>query len=103
PAVRGGMLSKMRSAALRGIEAFLVGVELDISNGLPTFTTVGLPESSVREARERVVSAVRNSGYEFPARRVIVNLAPAELRKGGTQLDLPIGLGALLASGQIDP
>jgi magnesium chelatase family protein len=79
----------------------MVRVELDLVNGLPTFTTVGLPDSSVREARERVVSAVRNSGFEFPGRRITVNLAPAELRKGGTQFDLPIGLGALMASEQI--
>ncbi|MBI5245128.1 MAG: YifB family Mg chelatase-like AAA ATPase [Elusimicrobia bacterium] len=97
------MLSKVWSAAVRGIEGFLVGVELDLANGLPTFTTVGLPDSSVREARDRVVSAVRNSGFEFPSRRVTVNLAPAELRKGGTQFDLPIGLGALIASEQVSP
>ena len=95
------MLSKVWSASVRGIEGFLVGVELDLANGLPAFTTVGLPDCSVREARERVVSAVRNSGFEFPSRRVTVNLAPAEMRKAGTQFDLPIGLGALLASEQI--
>lgn len=97
------MLSKVWSAAIHGIEGFVVNVELDLANGLPTFTTVGLPDSSVREARDRVVSAIRNSGFEFPSRRVTVNLAPAELRKAGTQFDLPIGLGALLASEQIAP
>ncbi|MFH1723536.1 MAG: YifB family Mg chelatase-like AAA ATPase [Elusimicrobiota bacterium] len=96
------MLAKVWSAAVRGIEGFPVGVELDLANGLPSFTTVGLPDSSVREARDRVVSAVRNSGFKFPSRRVTVNLAPAEWRKAGTQLDLPIGLGILIASGQLE-
>jgi len=97
------MLSKVWSAAVCGIEGFLVGVELDLANGLPAFTTVGLPDCSVREARDRVVSAVRNSGFEFPSRRVTVNLAPADRRKAGTQFDLPIGLGALVASEQVAP
>ncbi|HAH08121.1 MAG TPA: hypothetical protein DCM05_16615 [Elusimicrobia bacterium] len=97
------MLSKVWSAAVRGIDGFLVAVELDLTNGLPCVNTVGLPDSSVREARERVVSAVRNSGFEFPCRRVTVNLAPAELRKGGTQFDLPIALGTLIASEQVLP
>ncbi len=79
----------------------MVGVELDLSNGLPCFQTVGLPGSSVREARERVVAALRNSGFEFPNRRITVNLAPAGQPKAGTHLDLPICLGVLLASGQV--
>lgn len=95
------MLAKLRSAAVCGIEGISVGVELDLSNGLPSFQTVGLPDCSVREARDRVYAAIRNSGFDFPNRRVTVNLAPAEERKGGTQLDLPIGLGLLLASGQL--
>lgn len=97
------MLSKVWSAAVSGVEGFLVGVELDLAPGLPHFTTVGLPDSSVREARERVVSALRNSGYQFPSRRVTVNLSPAQLRKGGTHFDLPIALGTLAASGQLSP
>ncbi|MFH2203773.1 MAG: YifB family Mg chelatase-like AAA ATPase [Elusimicrobiota bacterium] len=96
-----GMLSCIRSAAVRGIDGFPVGVELDLANGLPCFQTVGLPDSSVREARDRVVSAVRNSGFDFPRRRITVNLAPAERRKAGTHFDLPISLGILLASGQL--
>ena len=95
------MLSRVWSAAVCGVEGFLVGVELDMAPGLPSFTTVGLPDSSVREARERVVSALRNSEYEFPSRRVTVNLSPAQLRKGGTHFDLPIALGTLAASGQL--
>ena len=95
------MLARIWSAAVRGVEGFPVGVELDLANGLPSFTTVGLPDSTVREARDRVVPAVRNSGFDFPSRRVTVNLAPAQWRKGGTHLDLPIGLGVLTASGQL--
>lgn len=95
------MLARIWSAAVRGIEGYPVGVELDIRSGLPRFTTVGLPDGAVREARDRVVSAVRNSGFDFPDDRVTVNLAPAERRKAGTQLDLPIGMGVLAASGQL--
>src|SRR5688572_8521143 len=96
------MLSTVRSAAVSGIEGLLVAVELDLANGLPAFCTVGLPDSSVREARERVVSAVRNSGFDFPCRRVTVNLAPSRVRKAGTHFDLAIGLGTLIASGQLE-
>ena len=91
----------MWSAAVRGVEGYPVAVELDVSNGVPAYATVGLPDSAVRESRERVASAVRNSGYDFPARRITVNLAPAEHRKRGTQFDLPVGVGLLAASGQI--
>ncbi|HVE13617.1 MAG TPA: YifB family Mg chelatase-like AAA ATPase [Elusimicrobiota bacterium] len=96
------MLAELRSAAVNGIDGFLVAVELDLANGLPSFTTVGLPDSCVREARERVVAALRNSGFDFPCRRVTVNLAPGRVRKAGTHFDLPIGLGALVASGQVE-
>ncbi|MFA6092178.1 MAG: magnesium chelatase domain-containing protein [Elusimicrobiota bacterium] len=85
-----GMLARLFSAAVQGIDGRVVRVELDLANGLPTFTTVGLPDCSVREARERVVSAIRNSSYEFPGRRITVNLAPAQMRKAGTHFDLPI-------------
>ncbi|MFA5138657.1 MAG: YifB family Mg chelatase-like AAA ATPase [Elusimicrobiota bacterium] len=95
------MLSRVWSAAVRGVDAFPVRVELDLANGLPSFTTVGLPDHSVRESRDRVVSALRNSGFDFPSRRVTVNLAPAQWRKVGTHLDLPISLGLLAASGQL--
>jgi magnesium chelatase family protein len=94
------MLARVRSMALRGIDAFPVTVELDVANGLPGFVLVGLADHAVKEARERVMAAVRNSGFQFPKRRVTVNLAPAPARKGGSHLDLPIALAALRASGQ---
>ncbi len=89
----------VRSYALRGIEAVLVQVQVDVANGLPTFEIVGLPDAGLREARERVRSAVRNSGFEFPMRRVTVNLAPADMRKEGPGFDLPIALAILTATG----
>src|SRR5438094_9692671 len=84
-----------------GLETALVTVEVDVANGLPAFVVVGLPDAAVQEARERVRAAIRNSGYEFPLRRVTVNLAPAERRKEGTGFDLAIALGILRASGQL--
>jgi magnesium chelatase family protein len=94
------MLASVLSAALVGIEAALVRVEVDVAHGLPVFTTVGLPDSAVRESRERVRSAIRNAGYAFPsADRITVNLAPADLRKVGASFDLPIALGILTATG----
>ena len=95
------MLSRIHSVGLRGIDGYPVLVELDLANGLPGYTTVGLPDSAVRESRERVAAAVRNSGYRFPQRRITVNLAPAQARKEGTHFDLPIALAVLSASGQI--
>ncbi|MDD5630332.1 MAG: YifB family Mg chelatase-like AAA ATPase, partial [Elusimicrobia bacterium] len=95
------MLSRISSLALRGVEAYPVMVELDLANGLPGFTTVGLPDAGVREARDRVGAAVRNSGYRFPPRRITVNLAPAQARKQGSHFDLPIALAVLAASGQL--
>lgn len=96
------MLARLRSATLFGVEASLVQVEVDVSFGLPTFSMVGLPDSSVRESRDRVRSAIRNSGFEFPAHRITINLAPADVRKRGTSFDLPIALGVLAASGAIE-
>lgn len=95
------MLSRIRSAAVLGIDAFPVEVEVDISNGMPSFSTVGLPNGAVKEGRERVSAALANAGFQFPLRRITVNLAPADIRKDGSALDLPIALGLLLASGQI--
>jgi len=95
------MLARVLSAAVRGIDGFLVRVEVEVADGLPRFATVGLPDSAVREARDRVVSAVRNSGYRFPGGRLTVNLAPAERRKAGTHLELPMALGVLMASEQV--
>ena len=96
------MLAKVRSCAVVGLEGAPVEVEVDISRGLPRFNVVGLPDAAVQEARERVRSAVRNSGGEFPRTRLTVNLAPADLRKAGPAYDLPIALGVLLASGQVE-
>ncbi|CAN5899592.1 YifB family Mg chelatase-like AAA ATPase [soil metagenome] len=95
------MLARIRSAAVLGIDAFPVEVEVDISSGLPSFSTVGLPNGAVKEGRERVSAALANAGFHFPLRRITVNLAPADIRKDGSALDLPIALGLLAASGQI--
>lgn len=95
-------LTQLTTRAQDGVSAPEVSVEIHISNGLPAFTMVGLPEAAVREARDRVRSAIINSGFEFPARRITVNLAPADLPKEGGRYDLPIALGILAASNQID-
>ena len=95
------MLSRIKSAAVLGIDAFPVEVEVDISRGLPSFSTVGLPNGAVKEGRERVSAALGNAGFQFPLRRITVNLAPADIRKDGSALDLPIALGLLIASGQL--
>jgi magnesium chelatase family protein len=95
------MLARLQSAAVIGVEALPVHVEVDVSNGLPFFTMVGLPDTSVRESRDRVRAAIRNSGFDFPSHRITVNLAPADLRKAGAAFDLPIALGVLAASGVI--
>ena len=96
------MLAKVLSAAVVGLDAVPVEVEIDIAaQGLPSFTIVGLPDKAVEEAKERVRSAIRNSGADFPAKRITVNLAPADLPKEGPSYDLPIALGILIASGQL--
>ena len=87
------VLARLWSATLVGVEATLVQVEVDVS--------FGLPDSSVRESRDRVRSAIRNSGFEFPVHRVTINLAPSDIRKTGTSFDLPIAVGVLAASGLI--
>lgn len=92
------MLAKINTGTIYGVDGLLIEVETDISPGLPVFATVGLAEGAVREARDRVKSAIRNSGYSFPNRRITVNLAPADLKKAGTGYDLPIALSILLAS-----
>jgi magnesium chelatase family protein len=89
------MLFKVSSSSLVGIEAYLVDVEVDVSLGLPGFTTVGLPDPAVRESKERVRAAVKNCGYGFPSRKIIINLAPADRKKEGSAFDLPISLGIL--------
>src|SRR5215216_7036092 len=97
------MLATLRSAAVFGVDAYPVHVEVDVSFGLPHFTMVGLPDATVRESRDRVRSAIRNSGFEFPHHRITVNLAPADVRKAGSSFDLPIALGVLATSGQLAP
>src|SRR4029079_3040275 len=93
------MLACVRSAAVFGIDASPVSSEGDITHGLPGLTIVGLPDASVRESRDRIRSAVRNSGFEFPRHRIIVNLAPADVRKAGSAFDLPIARGGLSEGG----
>ena len=97
------MLAKVLSSAVIGIDAYHVEVEVDITSGLPSFTTVGLPETAVKESKERVKSAITNSGYRFPDDRITVNLAPAHIKKEGTGFDLPIALGILTATGTFRP
>lgn len=91
------MLSIIKSAAVMGIDSYPVAVEVDLSNGLPAFDLVGLPDSAVKESRERVRTAIRNSGFSFPVKRITVNLAPADTKKEGASFDLPIALGILAA------
>ena len=97
------MLARVKSGAVVGVDGLLVDVEVDIGRGLPQFTTVGLAEGAVRESKERVRAAIRNSAFEFPNRRITVNLAPADLKKAGTGYDLPIAAGILAAAGLLNP
>src|SRR5712692_604658 len=96
------MLAKVRSCAVVGLEGALVEVEVDLSNGLAGFMIVGLPDTAVNEAKDRVRAAIKNSGCLFPYKRITVNLAPADIRKEGPSYDLPIALGILIASGQVN-
>jgi magnesium chelatase family protein len=95
------MLARLESAAVFGVDAHPVHVEVDVGLGLPFFRMVGLPDASVRESRDRVRAAIRNSGYEFPSHRITINLAPADVRKAGSSFDLPIALGILAAEGAV--
>ena len=95
------MYAQVWGATIDGLDGRLVAVEVDISQGLPAFDIVGLPAASIKEARERVRAALSNSGFFFPLRRIVVNLAPADLRKDGASLDLPIAIAILLATGQL--
>lgn len=97
------MLAAIRSAAVVGIDAYDVTVEVDAAPGLPQWLIVGLPVGAVKESRERVGAALVNSGFTLPPRRITVNLAPADVRKEGSAFDLPIALGILVATGQLDP
>ncbi|AFZ47331.1 Mg chelatase, subunit ChlI [Cyanobacterium stanieri PCC 7202] len=97
------MLARVWSATVVGIDAIKIGVEVDVSGGLPKITVVGLPDTAVQESRERVKAAIKNSGFAFPVRKVTINLTPADLRKEGPSFDLPISIAILAASEQIDP
>lgn len=97
------MLAHVRSAAVLGIDAYVVDVEADLANGLPSFNTVGLPQGAVKEGRERVHAAITNAGFTAPLKRITINLAPADIKKDGSGFDLPIAVAILAASGQIEP
>ena len=97
------MLYNVRSLGLSGVAGYEVSAECDLSNGLPAFDIVGLPDAAVREARERVRAAIKNCGFAFPVSRITINLAPANRRKAGTVYDLPILVGILAAGGQVRP
>jgi magnesium chelatase family protein len=96
------MLAKINSAALYGIDALRVEVEIDLASGLPQLATVGLPEGAVKESKDRIRAAVRNCGYTFPAKRITINLAPADIKKEGSAYDLPMAVGILAAEGLVD-
>ncbi len=95
------MLARVTSEALSGLQGHPVVVEADVVAAAPAFSVVGLPDAAVQESRERVRAAIVNSSYEFPSRRITVNLAPADVRKEGPSFDLPIALAFLLATGQV--
>jgi len=95
------MISRVFTSSILGINAYLIEAEVDISLGLPYYATVGLPEGAVKESKERIKAAIKNSGYDFPQRRIIINLAPADIKKEGASLDLPIAISILAASGFI--
>lgn len=96
------MLAKINSAALYGIDALRVEVEIDLASGLPQLATVGLPEGAVKESKDRIRAAVKNCGYTFPAKRITINLAPADIKKEGSAYDLPMAVGILAAEGLVD-
>jgi magnesium chelatase family protein len=96
------MLAKVLSSSVFGIDAYVVEVEVDITMGLPAFATVGLPDGAVRESKDRVKSAIKNSGYRFPPHRITVNLAPADIKKEGAGFDLPMAMGILAATGLVN-
>lgn len=96
------MVNKVTTATVIGLNAYEVSVETDVQNGLPAFSVVGLPDTAVNEARDRVRSAVKNSGFSFPNRKIIINLAPADLKKAGTGFDLPIAMGIIIEEGVLE-
>jgi len=99
------MLSIAKTMSLHGLNGYLINVEVDVSSGMPSWDIVGLPDTSVKESKERVRTAIKNSDIEFPSRKIIVNLSPASQKKEGSLFDLPIAIGILLATdviGDID-
>ena len=96
------MLAKVNSAALYGIDALRVEVEIDLASGLPQLATVGLAEGAVKESKDRIRAAVKNCGYTFPAKRITINLAPADIKKEGSAYDLPMAIGILAAEGTFE-
>ncbi|MDY6900720.1 MAG: magnesium chelatase domain-containing protein, partial [Cyanobacteriota bacterium] len=97
------MLARVWSASIVGIDAIKVGVEVDVSGGLPAIVMLGLPDSAVQESKERVKATLKNAGFAFPMRKIVINLTPADLRKEGPCFDLPISVGILAASDQVNP
>src|SRR2546425_5005308 len=95
------MLAKVNSAALYGIDALRVEVEIDLASGLPQLATVGLAEGAVKESKDRIRAAIKNCGYSFPAKKITINLAPADIKKEGSAYDLPMAIGILAAEGLI--
>ncbi len=95
------MLSIIKSMSLMGLEGYLINVQVDVSAGMPCWEIVGLPDTSVKESKERVKTAIKNSGYELLSRKVVVNLAPADIKKEGSFFDLPIAIGILMCCGEI--
>ncbi len=97
------MLARVLSFGILGLDAYPVTIEVDVTRGLPATTIVGLPDDAIRESKERVRSAIKNSGFKFPSDRITINLSPADIKKEGPSFDLAIALGILAASEQIDP
>ena len=95
------MLATVLSSAMLGIDAYIVKVEVDVAGGMPYFSTVGLPDSAIKESRDRVTAAIKNSGFYFPPTRITANLAPADIRKAGSAFDLPIAIGVMAATNQV--
>ena len=91
------MLSKILTSATYGIDAYLIEVETNVERNIPSFTIVGLPDNAVKESRERVIAAIKNSGFEYPLKKITVNMAPADIKKEGSSFDLPIAIGLLAA------
>jgi magnesium chelatase family protein len=97
------MLARVWSASIIGIDAVKVGVEVDVSGGLPGIVILGLPDAAIQESKERVRATLKNTGFAFPIKKIVINLTPADLRKEGPCFDLPISIGILAASDQINP